>query len=347
MTANARGPEICKWNLSDIEAEIGIVSLPADCIRQQPHFHSAAAAVPRTTTVQLSQSPPQPRLPRLPRLPTMSSWMKPAMGEQSRQRAAKLKLYAEIVERRHQILEGGLGRHRFDLTRRATQMVECVARQAAREDPREESKVQAKIVELNKLKAPKELVVAIRLYCCPDRRGAAAHLIHGRARAAHAPGQQIAVVLPDGKTVAVPATATGHRVPHPIGRLSFLLALIPCACPSVWRARPRPAGRPDYDVDDDDDDGGASSLPAVSWRFIFEVHHRPRPGLQLLEATHVGRTSAELQLPHLAWVSSISTFSFILEGVHLRRPDRNMSLTLCRLGRSARAMYWSFMDRLR
>ena len=35
-----------------------IVSPPADCIRQQPHLvYSTAAAVPRTTTVQLSQSP--------------------------------------------------------------------------------------------------------------------------------------------------------------------------------------------------------------------------------------------------------------------------------------------------
>ena len=46
-------------NLSDIEAEtVHIVSPPADCIRQQPHLvYSTAAAVPRTTTVQLSQSP--------------------------------------------------------------------------------------------------------------------------------------------------------------------------------------------------------------------------------------------------------------------------------------------------
>ena len=45
-------------NLSDIEAATCIVSPPADCIRQQPHLvYSTAAAVPRTTTVQLSQSP--------------------------------------------------------------------------------------------------------------------------------------------------------------------------------------------------------------------------------------------------------------------------------------------------
>ena len=44
-------------NLSDIEAET-VHSPPADCIRQQPHLvYSTAAAVPRTTTVQLSQSP--------------------------------------------------------------------------------------------------------------------------------------------------------------------------------------------------------------------------------------------------------------------------------------------------
>ena len=56
---NARGPEICKaWNLSDIEAET-VHSQPArGLIRQQPHLvYSTAAAVPRTTTVQLSQSP--------------------------------------------------------------------------------------------------------------------------------------------------------------------------------------------------------------------------------------------------------------------------------------------------
>ena len=60
VTMNARGPEICKAleTSPTSRPKPCIVSPPADCIRQQPHLvYSTAAAVPRTTTVQLSQSP--------------------------------------------------------------------------------------------------------------------------------------------------------------------------------------------------------------------------------------------------------------------------------------------------
>ena len=186
--------------------------------------------------------------------------------------AAKLKLYAEISLLKGDIksLKEAWGVTCFDLYSQgdANGVNASHAKQLVKIRDKE-AKVQAKIVELNKLKAPKEPVVvdstpiavpiaevppptqtmavpvppdasasACESFCTPSRRRAAdvdGVEVHtpprqrprhradvasmaplGTKRPRRSPGQQIAVVLPDGKTVqaVVPPNAVPGTVFH-------------------------------------------------------------------------------------------------------------------------------------
>ena len=200
----------------------------------------------------------------------MSSWMKTLQSGANKvgNEAAKLKLYAEISLLKGDIksLKEAWGVTCFDLYSQgdANGVNASHAKQLVKIRDKE-AKVQAKIVELNKLKAPKEPVVvdstpiavpiaevppptqtmavpvppdasasACESFCTPSRRRAAdvdgveVHTPPRHRRDAHAieqastkrprrsPGQQIAVVLPDGKTVqaVVPPNAVPGTVFH-------------------------------------------------------------------------------------------------------------------------------------
>ena len=123
------------------------------------------------------------------------------------------------LERRHQVPEGGLGVTCFDLYSQgdANGVNASHAKQLVKIRDKE-AKVQAKIVELNKLKAPKEPVVvdstpiAVPIAEVPPPTQTMAVPVPPDA----SPGQQIAVVLPDGKTVqaVVPPNAVPGTVFH-------------------------------------------------------------------------------------------------------------------------------------
>ena len=120
----------------------------------------------------------------------MSSWMKTLQSGANKvgNEAAKLKLYAEISLLKGDIksLKEAWGVTCFDLYSQgdANGVNASHAKQLVKIREKE-AKVQAKIVELNKLKAPKEpVVVDSTPDRRPDRRGAAADADHGRAGAA-------------------------------------------------------------------------------------------------------------------------------------------------------------------
>jgi len=149
----------------------------------------------------------------------MSSWMSSLSAGASKvgAEAAKLKLYAELSLLKGDIkaLKEAWGVACFDLYTRgdapgvhaahAQQLVKVRVKQA---------KVEAKIAELNRLKAPKEPIVvdsmpvAVPISATPPPTITMAVPVPPDA----APGQQIAVVLPDGKTVQAvvpPGSAPG------------------------------------------------------------------------------------------------------------------------------------------
>ena len=124
--------------------------------------------MPRTTTVQLSQSSSPAQAAQLP---AMSSWMKTLQSGANKvgNEAAKLKLYAEISLLKGDIksLKEAWGVTCFDLYSQgdANGVNASHAKQLVKIREKE-AKVQAKIVELNKLKAPKEPVVVDSTFCC-------------------------------------------------------------------------------------------------------------------------------------------------------------------------------------
>ncbi len=153
----------------------------------------------------------------------MSSWMKTLQSGANKvgNEAAKLKLYAEISLLKGDIksLKEAWGVTCFDLYSQgdANGVNASHAKQLVKIREKE-SKVQAKIVELNKLKAPKEPVVvdstpiAVPIAEVPPPTQTMAVPVPPDA----SPGQQIAVVLPDGKTVqaVVPPNAVPGTVFH-------------------------------------------------------------------------------------------------------------------------------------
>ena len=157
----------------------------------------------------------------------MSSWMKTLQSGANKvgNEAAKLKLYAEISLLKGDIksLKEAWGVTCFDLYSQgdANGVNASHAKQLVKIREKE-AKVQAKIVELNKLKAPKEPVVvdstpiavpiAVPIAEVPPPTQTMAVPVPPDA----SPGQQIAVVLPDGKTVqaVVPPNAVPGTVFH-------------------------------------------------------------------------------------------------------------------------------------
>ena len=153
----------------------------------------------------------------------MSSWMKTLQSGANKvgNEAAKLKLYAEISLLKGDIksLKEAWGVTCFDLYSQgdANGVNASHAKQLVKIREKE-AKVQAKIVELNKLKAPKEPVVvdstpvAVPIAEVPPPTQTMAVPVPPDA----SPGQQIAVVLPDGKTVqaVVPPNAVPGTIFH-------------------------------------------------------------------------------------------------------------------------------------